>query len=299
MLASIHAWIYPDIQPVPEQTLGTQFYRLYSFNDELVPLILNQKNPGDSIEVHFAMQKADEAEIRQKIIQILGLDIHMSAALKKMKEDEQLLKIVPRIRGIQPYQSPSVFEALVKTIIQQQVSYRAANVLTRRMVLSLGYTRSFKNLILYSFPTAEEIAECSYQKLQSLGFGYKTEYIHSVAESVANGNLELEGLRGKGHLEVKDTLFPIRGIGQWTIRTLAIAGLGDFTLFPVGDLGIRNLLGRLFNNGVRMSVKEVETFTEQWGNEWPIVLYLLMCADVLGFFGSEGRQQTHKRHSNK
>lgn len=299
MLTSVHAWIYPDVQPVPEQTSRTGIHRLYHFDDEPVPIILHQCTQGDPITVDFSSQSVTEDEIRNKIVQTLGLDVNMKSALKKIRMDEKLAKIYHGVAGIQPYQSPSIFEALVKTIIQQQVSYRAANVLTRRMILSIGPKMSFKDLTLYSFPTPKEIERCSIRELQSFGFGYKAEYIHGIATSAVNGSLDLESFREKTHLEVKSILLPIHGIGLWTVRTLAIAGLGDFSIFPVGDLGIRNLLGRLFNDGERMSVREVEAITGRWGEDWPLVFYLIMCADVLGLFEEVGRQQTHKRRSRK
>ena len=55
-------------------------------------------------------------------------------------------------------------------------------------------------------------------------------------------------------------------------------------------------MGRLYNkNRKRMTANEVEDIALSWGKDWPLVMYLLMCADVLGYFGEEGRQQTHKR----
>ncbi|TFG32157.1 DNA-3-methyladenine glycosylase 2 family protein [Candidatus Thorarchaeota archaeon] len=299
LLSSVHAWIYPDVQPVPEQTSETGIHRLSLFCDECIPIMITQNEIGSSLIVEFSSQKAEEKEVKSVLVQMLGLDVDMKGALRELRMDGQLNHISIGVAGIQPFQSPSVFEALVKTIIQQQVSYRAANVLTKRMILSIGPKMSYNDHTVYGFPSPEEIARCTLEQLQSFGFGYKAEYIHGIAHSVVNGNLELEGLRGKHHSEVSSILQPIHGIGLWTIKTLAIAGLGDFTTFPTSDLGIRNILGRLFNDSERMSEKEIEVLTTRWGDEWPLVLYLIMCADVLGLFGEDGRQQSHKRQSRK
>jgi DNA-3-methyladenine glycosylase II len=224
----------------------------------------------------------------------------MNDALKIISKDPALSHITSYVSGIQPYLSPSVYEALVKTIIQQQISYRAANVLTKRMVIQLSRKMNYKGLALYAFPEPESILRCGSHGLREFGFGYKAEYIHEVVRLVSDGTLKTEDFKGKSYDEISTILKPIRGIGTWTIRMLAIAGLGDYSVFPCGDLGVRNLMGRLFKNSEgRMTTNEVEDYVQQWGKEWPLVLYLLMSADVLGFFGKEGRQQTHKRTSRK
>ncbi len=296
MLASIHAWIYPDIQPVPEQTTGKSFHRIYSINNELVPVTLGQSTAGQPIFVDYFAQSVSKEMVRDYIIRVLGLEVDTRTALERIKNDEVVAIIYPGVIGIRPYQSPSVFEALIKTIIQQQVSYRAANVLTKKFVLSFGLKALVNDKMFYAFPKAHDIVNRNIENLQDLGFGYKAKYVHGIAQLVKENSLDLENLKEKQQDEVISLLKPIHGIGLWTIQTLAIAGLGDFTVFPTGDLGIRNLLGRLYNDGQRMTAKEVESMAKRWENDQSLVLYLLMCADVLGLFGSVGRQQNHKRH---
>ena len=295
LLTSIHAWIYPDIQPVPEQTTDTTFYRIYVFDEELVPIFLNQSTSGQPIHVDYAASSTSENEIRNRIIQTLGLEVDMSGALKRVRDDDTLAAVYHGVAGIRPYQSPTVFEALVKTIIQQQVSYRAANLLTRKLILSIGQKILLNDRIYYSFPSALDIVKHKLEGLQNLGFGYKAQYVHGVAKLTIKNSLDLEDLRAKTHDEVISLLKPIHGIGLWTIDTLAIAGLGNFGVFPLSDLGIRNLLGRLYNDGQRVTIPEVATIAQQWGNDHALVLYLMMCADVLGLFGNKGRQKNHKR----
>ena len=92
-----------------------------------------------------------------------------------------------------------------------------------------------------------------------------------------------------------EILGPIRGIGEWTVQAAIVAGLGDLTIFPFGDLVIQNILGGLYNNGVRMTKIQVIKKSEEWGKEGPSILYLLMSAYVLGLAEFKGKPKTHKR----
>ncbi|RDE14123.1 MAG: hypothetical protein C4K48_07335 [Candidatus Thorarchaeota archaeon] len=298
LLASVHSWIYPDIQPVPETTGATFFARMYEINDQLVPIIIEQARPGSTVHVKYPSKEVPVESVKAKLSEVLGLTVKMTGALRAIRRSPQLCRIASQVSGIRPYLSASVYEGLIKTIIQQQISYRAANALTRRMVLELSRKRLFEGLTLYSFPTPAEILSLGLEGLRSLGLGYKSEYVHRIVELLHDGTLSLEELKGKSHDEVRATLVPLRGIGPWTVRTLSIAGLGDYTVFPIDDFGVRNLMGRLYSkNRKRMTTNQVEDIALAWGNDWPLVMYLLMCADVLGYFGEEGRQQTHKRAS--
>jgi DNA-3-methyladenine glycosylase II len=300
LLASVHAWIYPDIQPVPEQTGSTFYARIYDIDHLLVPLLIHQEQPGRRISVNFLPQDVSGERIRTILQEVLGLNVRMEGALRILHNEPLLSHIASCVSGIQPYLSPSVYEALVKTIIQQQISYRAANILTKRIVTQLSQKMAYENMMLFSFPKPEAILSCGVAGLRTFGLGYKSEYIYEIAKRVHDGTLRTESLKGKPFDEVFASLKPIRGIGTWTIRTLAIAGLGDYSVFPHDDLGVRNLMGRLFKkDGKRLTPSEVENYTQPWGQEWPLVLYLLMCADVLGFLGKDGRQQMHKRNSGE
>jgi 3-methyladenine DNA glycosylase/8-oxoguanine DNA glycosylase len=60
-------------------------------------------------------------------------------------------------------------------------------------------------------------------------------------------------------------------------------------VYPYGDLGIQNLLGRVYNDGIRMKRREVVEISTRWGNQGTMVLYFLMCADVLDYMNEKGR----------
>ena len=88
-------------------------------------------------------------------------------------------------------------------------------------------------------------------------------------------------MRDASYDEITEVLKPIKGIGTWTIDAFCIAGLGKFSVFPCGDIGVRNLLGVLYGTE-SFSEKEAKAKSESWSSSGPMVLYLLMCAEVLG-----------------
>jgi len=262
LLSSIHSWIYPDIQPVPERTGEGFFGRAYHLEDEDVVLVIRQSTPGESLRVSFSNSEISRTRLKKLVERTLGLRFNIEDALAQMSYDPAISHLVPGVAGVRPYMSPTPFEALIKTIIQQQVSYRAANIFTKRMVISLTKPVSFENQSWYYFPDAGTITETGMKGLREFGFGYKTEYVYGVANLVTEGNLDMDSFVGVPHEKVRTELTSIRGIGEWTVDVLSLAGLGDFSVFPYSDLVIQRILGKLYNQGTRMTAKQVRALLD-------------------------------------
>jgi DNA-3-methyladenine glycosylase II len=286
LLASVHSWIYPDIQPVPEQTGDGFFGRVYDIDNERVALIIRQTRPGGRLKVSHSKTNIPRSILSTLVKRTLGLKINFDDALNLIANDPTLSYLVPGLAGVRPYQSPTPFEALIKTIIQQQISYRAANIFTNRMVLGLTRPVSHEGKAWYHFPDAKSISGKGSEGLKQFGFGYKTDYIQGVASLVADGSLDLDALVGASYDKVLSELKPIRGIGEWTAKVLSLAGLGDFSVFAYSDLVIQKIMGNLFNNGKRMTAGQVREHSLNWGDSGTKVLYLLMSAEVLGLIDS-------------
>ncbi len=282
MISSVHSWIFPDVQPVPERSSSTSFWRVYTFDDISTPVKVTQQKAGQELRTEWDNESLSSREIKAKIEIVLNLKMDMKPILMKFAEIESIASIAEKVKGIRPYLADTVFEALIKTIIQQQISYRAANVITKRLIHKTASPRQAE-ADTYAFPTPHELISLGDDGLRKLGIGYKSPYILGVCKSVVIGQLHLEELRGKGYQNAREELIPFKGIGEWTVDVLAIAGLGEFSVFPYGDLGIQNILGNLCNDGNRLKTKEVKSISDQWGKEGPMILYLLMCAGVLGY----------------
>jgi len=281
LLKSVHSWIYPDVQPVPEVTGPDYFGRLFRIKGKEFPLIIRQNAPGQRLEISTPVEDVAEKEVRLLLERILGLRKIMDSALSKMKRDPKLRQIAGSVKGIRPYVAESFYEALVKSIIQQQISYRSANVVTKRLILGLSNKSVFQGLDLYGFPSPVKIANYGVDGLGKFGIGYRTKYVHSLSSLVASRDIDLESLEDKSFSENLQVLGSIHGIGEWTIKAALIAGFGDLTVFPYGDLGIQNVMGALYNKGVRMTKAQVIEKSDEWGKEGPSILYLLMSAYVL------------------
>ena len=131
------------------------------------------------------------------------------------------------------------FSALLRLIVEQQLSVKAADTITARLHAGLA---------------SEGLGEVSPRALLAhdddlmRGYGLsrpKIAYARALASAIDSGAFDVEGLR---HLDTGDAaraLVALKGIGQWTAEVYLMFCEGRLDLFPVGDVALREAAGWL------------------------------------------------------
>jgi DNA-3-methyladenine glycosylase II len=282
---SIDSWIYPDIQPAPEMKRSGEFSRCIQIEDAQVPIRVHQLRKGShpSLMVQWpAKYGAQHETITSKVEWLLGWDVDTRPVLAAIKQDPVITHLAKPLRGLRPYSQPTLFEALVKAVLQQQVSFRSANQVTRRLVLTYGPQCQLGDGELYGFPTLDTLARLSEADLRASKVGYKAPYLVGLFEQLTNGSLQLDQLAQSGTKAAIQELNAVRGIGIWTAELAVLTGLRRLDIFPSDDLGIRQIISQLYMNGRPAKRRDVEKIAQRWGVVGGLVQYFLMCAQIIG-----------------
>ena len=125
------------------------------------------------------------------------------------------------------------YGALVRTIVGQQLSTRAAAAIYRRLAERFGGRE----------PTPQEILADDPEALRAVGLSRaKVTFLRSLAEHVLDGTLELERLDSLSDEEVTRELTAVRGLGPWSAHMFLMFHLGRPDVLATGDLGIRKAM---------------------------------------------------------
>ena len=120
------------------------------------------------------------------------------------------------------------FAILVRSIISQQISTKAARAIGNRLLEKVG--RFQPKRILAASDDAMREAGLSQGKRLSL---------RDLAQKCTDGTVPLKKLAERENAEVVETLIQVRGIGPWTAEMFLIFSLGRPDVLPVGDYGLR------------------------------------------------------------
>jgi len=129
------------------------------------------------------------------------------------------------------------FQSLVRAILSQQVSTKAATAIRKKLEDRVGKGMHPKVL-----------AQLSVEDLRASGLSrQKAAYVLDLATRVNNGSLPLYRIARLSNDGVKEALTEIKGIGEWTAHMFLIFSLGRLDVMPHGDYGIRCAIRNLYN----------------------------------------------------
>jgi len=123
------------------------------------------------------------------------------------------------------------FGSLILAIVSQQFSTAAARRMFERILGRFGGR----------VPSAGELLATDLDQLRvTAGLSHaKTRALRSLAEHVASGELDLDGLPTLPDDEVRRQLVAVSGIGDWTAGIFLLFTLHRPDILLAGDLGIR------------------------------------------------------------
>lgn len=175
------------------------------------------------------------------------------------KKDPQLGKVIDAFgpcgklfrRGMTP------FAALMRSIVYQQLSGKAAGTIWGRVVDVCPCKR---------FPKPEDVLSVDYETLRSAGLSNnKALAVHDLAnksiEGVVPDRRELNRMDDEAIIE---RLTSVRGIGRWTVEMLLMFHLGRPDVFPVGDLGVRKGIAATYGLDEVPGADEIEPYGDKW-----------------------------------
>lgn len=153
----------------------------------------------------------------------------------------------------EPRSRPRGYETLLRTIVGQQISFKAADAVWAKVALAVGAIAEPKALLALT-PEALRTAGLSRQKIG---------YAMSLAELVASGTLDLHNLPADDE-EAIVALTRIKGIGRWSAEIYLLFAEGRPDIWPAGDLAVQEDVGRLLGLAERPAERHVREIGEAW-----------------------------------
>lgn len=171
------------------------------------------------------------------------------AARYLTKADARLAPIIAAAGLPSIVPNKKYYQALVESIISQQLSVKAASTILKRFVAL------FPDAI---FPTPGQILEKNVEDIQSAGLSrQKATYIQDLAVKVSEQTVRFNHLDRLSNDAVIAELTNIKGVGVWTVHMFLIFCMGRLDVLPIGDLGIKNGIYALYTLDHKPTPEEI------------------------------------------
>ena len=162
----------------------------------------------------------------------------IAAALAHLQAaDPVLYKVMAQVGPCRIRLESNRFRSLVRAIVSQQISTRAARSIYARV----------EALVAPEPISAAALARVELTALREAGLsGQKVSYVTDLAEKVLSGEVKLRALSRLTDDEVIEQLTQVKGIGRWTAQMFLIFSLGRMDVFAHDDFGIRGAIRNLY-----------------------------------------------------
>jgi DNA-3-methyladenine glycosylase II len=180
----------------------------------------------------------------------------MKKAVAHLKSSDPVLgALIERIGPSRFLYRPATFDALVHSIVNQQLSNKAAATIYGRLQNALA-------------PKQVEpcgILRLGEDELRKLGISkQKSSYLLDLAEKSRNKEVDFDALPNLPDADVLEQLTAIKGIGEWTVHMFLMFALRRPDVLPIGDLGIQNAIQKVYGLEARPKPKQVAEIGAKW-----------------------------------
>jgi DNA-3-methyladenine glycosylase II len=180
----------------------------------------------------------------------------MKKAIQHLKNaDPVMAQIIDRCGAFRlEYREPN-FQVLVRSIVNQQLSGKAARTIFNRL----------QEAAKTDPITPDAILKLRTQRLRACGLSQqKMNYIRELARMTQRGQIRFEELPGLEDAEVIDHLTQVKGVGVWTVHMFLIFALRRPNVLPVGDLGVRAAIKKAYGLPELPKPAEMERIADPW-----------------------------------
>ena len=204
------------------------------------------------------------------------------------KKDKLLGKLIKFIGDIEISLRDDYFLSLVRAIVGQQLSVKAAATINDRLMALCGEL------------SPDRILELQEEELRGVGLSRgKVVYIRDLASRVKNGDLKLDRIEELEDENIIKSLTEIKGIGKWTAEMFLIFSLGRPNIFSMGDLGLQRSVMWLYQME-EVSVQYLKECQLKWSPYGTVASIYLWEAINRGYVdGYKSLKEAEKDHALK
>ena len=180
----------------------------------------------------------------------------MRKAINHLKKaDPVMAAIIDRAGPYKMQYREPVFQTLVRSIVYQQLSGKAALTIFNRLAAAAKVDPI----------TPEAILKLRPQKMRALGLSkQKLVYIRELARLTRDGDIRFERLPEMEDAAIIEALTRVKGVGVWTVQMFLMFALQRPNVLPVGDLGVRAAMKKAYGLSELPKPQEMERIAAAW-----------------------------------
>lgn len=237
------------LHSVLDSAAGGVYRRALALGDSIALVEVASSGPAASPELAVRLLAhtgpVAEAVLLAQVRRLLGVDSTLAPFFDFARRDPALWQVVAPLYGLRHIRSASLFEALVVTIIEQQIALKLAQRGERWLLAWGGGFIDYGGQRYYTFPEPARLAAASPDDLAPLKItGRRMGVIIDIARQVDSGTLDPNTTRPP--TAIYHDLLNIKGVGPWTAAWAVIRATGHYQYMGESDVALQAAVNHYF-----------------------------------------------------
>ena len=180
----------------------------------------------------------------------------IEAGIDLLKKDKNMQVLINKFSRPDFNLRQDYFQSLLRSIVFQQLSGKAAQTIYERFVNLIPKTSNL---------CPNEVLKLDKDEMSKAGLSFqKINYVRNLADYFENNSFKKKEVERMTDEEISKELIQIKGIGQWTVDMFLMFSLNRADIFPCTDLGIQKGIMKILNMKNLPSKKEMENCSREW-----------------------------------
>ena len=180
----------------------------------------------------------------------------IKAGIDLLKKDKKMNDLINKFGRPDFSQREDYFQSLLRSIVFQQLSGKAAQTIYERLVNLIPNTSNL---------CPNEVLKLDKDEMRTAGLSFqKIDYVRNMANYFENNSFYKKDVERMTDEEISKELIQIKGIGQWTVDMFLMFTLNRADILPYKDLGIQKGIMKILNMKNLPSKKEMENCSRKW-----------------------------------
>lgn len=189
----------------------------------------------------------DDAVLASHIAHIVNADTRHAPFYAFASAHPRLQHVIQPLVGLHNFRFEHFFDALCVTIIEQQISLRAAQLAERWICRWGGESLDYHGTTYFTFPSPQRLAQATPDDLTPTKITFiRMRALIGLAQAVTTAQLDLDALRTVPFAVAYPALIALKGVGHWTAAWSIIRTLGHFLYIGRADVALRSAVNRYF-----------------------------------------------------
>ena len=180
----------------------------------------------------------------------------IEAGLYLLKKDKNMQDLINKFGRPDFNLGQDYFQSLLRSIVFQQLSGKAAKTIYERLVNLIPKTTNL---------CPNEVLKLDKDEMRKAGLSFqKINYVRNLADYFENNSFQNKYVERMTDQEISKELIQIKGIGQWTVDMFLMFTLNRADIFPFTDLGIQKGIMKILKKKNLPSKKEMVNCSSKW-----------------------------------